>query len=73
MASNVTRVPVSRNHYNANGTKALIKVYHKYNITPHGRGSIHRDNAGKLMKRQADGSSTQMYGALFLSTLTEPY
>ncbi|OQV10059.1 hypothetical protein CLAIMM_14107 [Cladophialophora immunda] len=59
--SNVTRVPVRRNaDYKANGTKSLVWLYNKYNITPARPGRYHRDEKNRLMKRQDDGSSTEV-------------
>ncbi|KIW89613.1 uncharacterized protein Z519_09769 [Cladophialophora bantiana CBS 173.52] len=59
--SNVTRVPVRRNgDYKANGTKSLVWLYNKYNITPVRPGRYHRDKKHRLMKRQEDGSSTEV-------------
>ncbi|KIX94954.1 uncharacterized protein Z520_09264 [Fonsecaea multimorphosa CBS 102226] len=59
--SDVTRVPVHRNaNYKANGTKSLVWLYNKYNITPTRPGRYHRDEKNRLMKRQEDGSSAEV-------------
>ncbi|OAP65624.1 hypothetical protein AYL99_01596 [Fonsecaea erecta] len=59
--SNVAHVPVHRNaNYKANGTKSLVWLYNKYNITPTRPGRYHRDEKNRLLKRQHDGSSTEV-------------
>lgn len=56
--SNVTRVAVRRNaNYQANGTKSLVWLFHKYGINPTKPGRYHRGEQNKLMKRQDDGTA----------------
>jgi hypothetical protein len=61
--SNVTRVAVRRNaNYQANGTKSLVWLFHKYGINPTKPGRYHRGEQNKLMKRPDDGTAVPMYG-----------
>jgi len=54
----VVKVPVYRNaNYTANGTKSLVKVLHKYDITPTKEGPYRRDENHVLVKRQNNGTT----------------
>ncbi|OCT52829.1 Aspartic protease pep1 [Cladophialophora carrionii] len=59
--STVTRVPVRRNaNYDADGSKSLIWLYNKYNITPAHPDPFYRDSNGMLKKRQDGAASTEV-------------
>jgi hypothetical protein len=60
-----------RRHANndADGTKSLIWLYNKYNITPARPGPFYRDKNNVLKKRQDGGSSTGVYAAFLVDLL----